>query len=114
MRQLSAFLAYYGLIMMLLGDNRLIRFPGIAVTTSPFVASGDPLPQPPTSSPATVANDIADDPTSVARQGDPDPAFVGLPSEEGPQLIEFEHGIYLWDRKTAASWEARFVRWAAS
>ncbi len=90
MRQLSALLAHR--LMTLLWDNRPICLPKIAVATSPFVAFGNPLPQPATSSLAAVAYNVGDYLTSVARQGDPNPAFVGFPSDEGPQLVELEYG----------------------
>ena len=42
MRQLSALLAYR--LMALLGDDRPICLPEIAIATYPFVSFGDPLP----------------------------------------------------------------------
>ena len=91
-RQLSAFLAHR--LVVILGDYRSICLPEIAVAISTFVAFGNPLPQPTTSSLATVADGVSDHLACVACQGDPYPAFVGFLADKGPQLVEFEHEVF--------------------
>src|SRR5438270_1230633 len=80
--------------MALFWNYRPIRLPKIAVARSTFVAFGNPLPQPLTSSLAAVAYNVGDHLTSVARQGDPYPAFVGFLANKRPQLVEFEHEVF--------------------
>ncbi len=92
MHQLSAFLAHR--LMALLRDDRPISLPEIAVAIPTFIAFGNPLPQPPTSSLAALTDNVGDHLTSVAPQGDPYPAFVGFLADKRPQLVEFEHELF--------------------
>ena len=42
----------------------------------------------------TVAYNVGEHLTSVARQGDLYPAFVGFLADKRPQLVEFEHEVF--------------------
>ena len=90
--QLPASLAHR--LVALLRNHRPVCLPEIAVARSTFVAFGDPPPQPAAGSLAAVAHDVGDHLTSVARLGDPYPAFARPLADEGPQLVEFEHEVF--------------------
>lgn len=87
-------------------DQR-IRIPEIAKTVIAFVSAGNASPELSTGSCTPIPNHTRDDLVRPPTHGSPEPPFIRLPINKGPNLIEFQ-GISgtcgnerLWNRLSA-------------
>jgi hypothetical protein len=75
-RRLSGFFADG--TMLIVGNNRLIRLPKIALTGTVTVGGRDSDPQAPTGRFRAISNRIGDDLTTEPAQRDPNPDLIDL------------------------------------
>jgi hypothetical protein len=82
-------------LMMVDGENRLVRIPEIAERVAVFVGARDAQPEVQTTRFTAVTDEIGDNLPGAAAQRLPHSALVGFLEDKRPQLIQFQHIIQL-------------------